>query len=221
MTMKRTFFAILCVVLAACGTKAVAQGNDFNPFEYLSYDYGWDFSNNSKEDLRILRNAIFAKHGKKFKDPKLTEYFSQYTWYEPRYDDGSSRLTAVEQKNVANIQKLEKTAPAEKPNGLTPEEVLRRALPKDDCSPESLSLKLRGKLRQADGSPLLAIGSSVQLLTVYILSIEPVNTQDNQFSVKMKLNVKDGEDVITLNLTTLYYMVKENGNWKVDWSDEQ
>lgn len=62
------------------------------------------------EELRILRNAIYAVHGYKFKSPELQEYFSQFSWYEPLSRDVSSLLNSTEKKNVAFIQAHESSA---------------------------------------------------------------------------------------------------------------
>ncbi len=35
------------------------------------------------EDLRVLRNEIYAKRGRVFKDKKLQEYFAAQAWYQP------------------------------------------------------------------------------------------------------------------------------------------
>ena len=50
---------------------------------YISADElsGW-----SSSDLAILRNEIFARHGRIFSTPSWAEYFSQKTWYVPTYD---------------------------------------------------------------------------------------------------------------------------------------
>lgn len=59
----------------------------------------------SKPQLRIARNEIYARHGRKFKDRKLTQYFSQFAWYKPQF--GEIELTYLEQQNVKLIQRYE------------------------------------------------------------------------------------------------------------------
>ena len=61
----------------------------------------------AKADYRILRNAIYARHGYIFKSADLTEYFSSFSWYEPRYSDVTSKLSSIERANVATLKKLE------------------------------------------------------------------------------------------------------------------
>ncbi|WP_167882216.1 YARHG domain-containing protein [Leptospira meyeri] len=36
------------------------------------------------EELRLIRNAIFAKHGRKFNDKNLQLFFEKYSWYKPK-----------------------------------------------------------------------------------------------------------------------------------------
>ena len=65
-------------------------------------DHGYDNS-----DVRILRNAIFARHGYRFKSQDLQEYFSQFSWYIPRFDDVTSHLSEVERENIKFLKNLE------------------------------------------------------------------------------------------------------------------
>ena len=70
----------------------------------LSYE---DLKGFSKDELRLLRNAIFAKHGYIFKNDDLKNYFGQFTWYAPKYSDINDQLTPVEKKNVDALRILE------------------------------------------------------------------------------------------------------------------
>ena len=77
--------------------------------------FGWlldpidssDLAGLSKDELRILRNAIFAINGYRFKSNDLAEYFSQFDWYTPMYSDVTSRLSQTEKNNIALIKRLE------------------------------------------------------------------------------------------------------------------
>ncbi|MFL6335398.1 MAG: YARHG domain-containing protein [Pyrinomonadaceae bacterium] len=62
------------------------------------------------EDARKLRNEIYARHGKVFKDRWLQSYFKSFDWYKanPQYTDAT--LTAVERQNAAAIAAYEKKA---------------------------------------------------------------------------------------------------------------
>ena len=62
------------------------------------------------EDVRKMRDEIYARHGKVFKDPWTQKYFASFDWYKanPNYSDTS--LTPVETGNLAVIIAYEKKA---------------------------------------------------------------------------------------------------------------
>lgn len=66
-----------------------------------------DISGMSKDELRIMRNWIFARHGYKFKSRDLQEYFGQFDWYEPLYTDVTSQLSSIEKRNIEFIKRHE------------------------------------------------------------------------------------------------------------------
>jgi YARHG domain len=73
-----------------------------------------DVSGLYAEDLRILRNEIFAKHGRVFKDPKLQKYFEAQPWYkaDATFTDDKipTVLSETEFKNVSTLKEAEETA---------------------------------------------------------------------------------------------------------------
>jgi hypothetical protein len=69
-----------------------------------------DLRGKSPEELRLLRNETYARHGRRFNDAKLQQYFDAQSWYVPRYAPNqfpTSLLSPVEQANIAFIQKYE------------------------------------------------------------------------------------------------------------------
>ena len=62
------------------------------------------------EDLRVLRNEIYAKRGRVFKDPNLQKYFAAQPWYQPNPDFKDENLTETESKNLAVIKEVEEYA---------------------------------------------------------------------------------------------------------------
>ena len=62
------------------------------------------------EDAKQMRDEIYARHGKVFKEPWLQKYFSSFDWYkaDPNFTDAA--LTEVEKKNIATIAAYEKKA---------------------------------------------------------------------------------------------------------------
>ena len=69
-----------------------------------------DIADLSKQDLRILRNYFYARLFLKFKSQDLTEFFSQYSWYKPVYDDAKlvePALTDIQKKNIKFLKENE------------------------------------------------------------------------------------------------------------------
>jgi len=62
------------------------------------------------EDVRKMRDEIYARHGKVFKDPWTQKYFASFDWYKanPNYND--AQLSAVEKGNLTVIAAYEKKA---------------------------------------------------------------------------------------------------------------
>src|SRR5882672_2089759 len=62
------------------------------------------------EDVRKMRDEIYARHGKVFKDPWTQKYFASFDWYKanPNYSDTS--LSVVEKGNIVVIAAYEKEA---------------------------------------------------------------------------------------------------------------
>lgn len=64
----------------------------------------------SKAELRVMRNEVFAHHGRVFQSPALHDYFSQKPWYtqNPNYND--NLLTEVDKENIKIIGEYEAQA---------------------------------------------------------------------------------------------------------------
>ena len=78
-------------------------------YEYLreremTYD---DVEGKSAEELRLMRNYIFARRGYIFESEDLKEYFERFSWYVPLYYDVTPRLSDIEKYNVNFIKEWE------------------------------------------------------------------------------------------------------------------
>ena len=62
------------------------------------------------EDVQKMRDEIYARHGKVFKNEWTQKYFASFDWYkpDPKFTDAS--LTAVEKQNLTTIAAYEKRA---------------------------------------------------------------------------------------------------------------
>lgn len=71
-----------------------------------------DLNGLSEWEIRIARDEIFARHGRRFEDHKLQEYFDSCPWYsgtiEPHEFDYTTMLNDVEKDNIETIKQFEK-----------------------------------------------------------------------------------------------------------------
>jgi hypothetical protein len=70
-----------------------------------------DMDGKSYLELDEMKNEIFARHGRKFQDPKIQAYFATQKWYSPLYEPQNfpvSVLTQVQRKNVEILIHREK-----------------------------------------------------------------------------------------------------------------
>jgi YARHG domain len=62
------------------------------------------------EDASQMRQEIYARRGKVFKEPWLQKYFASFDWYKPDPNFTDDALSEVEKKNIATIAAYEKRA---------------------------------------------------------------------------------------------------------------
>ncbi|MEH2165124.1 MAG: YARHG domain-containing protein [Nostoc sp.] len=69
-----------------------------------------DLDGKSGFELDIMRNSIFAIHGRRFDNTELQNYFNNQPWYRPRYSPKTfplKLLSKLEQQNVDYISKYQ------------------------------------------------------------------------------------------------------------------
>jgi len=66
-------------------------------------------SNLSRRDLRLLRNTVYARHGKQFRSQLLQGYFDNMSWYklDPAFTE--NRLTKIDITNIRMVKSVEET----------------------------------------------------------------------------------------------------------------
>ena len=70
----------------------------------------FELSGLSSAELRIARNEIYARHGRKFNDASLQSYFNGKAWYTPLIDPdyfNEDSLSSIERANIKLIQDVE------------------------------------------------------------------------------------------------------------------
>lgn len=91
---------------------------DNNAIDESEYEYEYEYlreremtyadvEGKSAEELRLMRNYIFARRGYIFESEDLKEYFERFSWYVPLYYDVTPRLSDIEKYNVNFIKEYE------------------------------------------------------------------------------------------------------------------
>ena len=82
------------------------RGVYFIKLNYLNYlkDY---YSKKSTDELRIVRNTIFARKGRAFNSEDLQEYFSNQSWYKVNSNYSDSLLTDFDISCINFIKGIE------------------------------------------------------------------------------------------------------------------
>lgn len=62
----------------------------------------------SLNELRLLRNEVYARHGRQFQAPWLSQYFFSQPWYQPDESFKDEELTGADKTNVETIVAYEK-----------------------------------------------------------------------------------------------------------------
>ncbi len=69
-----------------------------------------DLEGKTADELAIMRNSIYARHGYRFKKKKFLDYFGQFDWYQPSTDnqqEAYNHMSGIEQYNVNFIREHE------------------------------------------------------------------------------------------------------------------
>lgn len=66
-----------------------------------------DIEGMTRDELRLMRNEIYARHGYIFSSRDLQEHFLAQPWYSPRSRDVEAELSEIERRNVLFIKKYE------------------------------------------------------------------------------------------------------------------
>lgn len=71
-----------------------------------------DVNGFTKEQIRLARNEIYARHGRKFKDEALNSYFSAKAWYKEnplyKYNNDELNVSEIENKNAHFLLDIER-----------------------------------------------------------------------------------------------------------------
>lgn len=122
-----SIISVVCLSMTLSSIPALAQEpkaveprvdeNGVITYDYpgFLYDYDWLSQRRITQahldgfnalSLDLLRNAVFARHGRRFVNSTLQDYFNRQPWYTPRYDPDqfpARLLTPIERYNVDTI----------------------------------------------------------------------------------------------------------------------
>ncbi len=96
------------VIVAYVPDNAVTRGSITElPFFMTRLVSAQDLRDKNQWDLDVMRNEIYARHGRRFKRKDLQDYFNDPPWYSPQYDPKEfpvSLLTKTQQENAKFIR---------------------------------------------------------------------------------------------------------------------
>ncbi len=89
--------------------EAAREQTLINPDVFKRYLGQADLYKYTKEELRLLRNEIYAIHGAQFQSEDLKQYFGEKSWYQgiPATEFSDQMLSEVERANIALIKEWE------------------------------------------------------------------------------------------------------------------
>lgn len=136
----------------------------------------------SREDFRLAKNEIYARHGRRFNSPELQAYFDEMAWYEgsiaPEQFDPSC-FNAFETANVSFLDRQWQNETGEGKESIVEREA---ALARELLSFET-----------AETEDLIGLDSFAESVTVFYRQQEAQETQqDKQFTVLGSFYTKDG-----------------------------
>ena len=80
----------------------------FNKTVYMNQTEAAFFSGSPLKELRILKNEIYARHGRIFESKDLKDHFSKTNWYHPSKKYSDTMLSKAELEAIADIKGCEK-----------------------------------------------------------------------------------------------------------------
>jgi hypothetical protein len=75
-------------------------------YPFGSYRRVWkeDVLGLSKNELEIMQNEIYARHGLIFNSRKISSYFKAQKWYKPKFENADKFLSEIEKGNLVYIE---------------------------------------------------------------------------------------------------------------------
>ncbi len=85
---------------------AISYADEMEEMDYV--DWVVELKKLSADDIRLMINEIYARHGYIFSDRKMDAYFRSQKWYKPISRNVDGKLTPLEKQNISFLQGTEK-----------------------------------------------------------------------------------------------------------------
>ena len=106
-------FSLLALLIASAFLSCSKEGppltlpSPFNKTAFMKRAEAAFFSDSALKELRILRNEIFARHGRMFESKDLKDHFGRCDWYHPTKKYSDNMLSKPETEMVRRIAACE------------------------------------------------------------------------------------------------------------------
>jgi len=151
----------------------------------------------TKDELQLLRNTIYAKHGMIFQSNDLKTHFQQFKWYNPINNKVEERLSKTDIANIENIQVFENAQPN---HNLTKREIIEKG--------ETFFIHYSGKvLTNNVKNIILNNGNTIEW------------NRKGEDNFKGSYKIENGFLVVFVteqNIGTAKYFLNNNWNWSND-----
>lgn len=85
---------------------ALADGNEAQEYILVGSDSRYiseaELDKLTKEEVKLARNEIYARNGRKFSDAALQNYFNQFDWYKPTIEPSDFKESMLNKYEIAN-----------------------------------------------------------------------------------------------------------------------
>jgi len=92
--------------------RQTVTGSAFNgsiaPYTSTRQIKDWEMQQCTNWVLTLIRNEIYARHGRPFQNQRIRAYFNNQSWYQPNRNFSESWLSAIEKQNAARIAAYQK-----------------------------------------------------------------------------------------------------------------
>ena len=107
-----SLLALICA--GFCANSAQAQEDNLPYVQKYPFERaltGKDLEETTSRERRLIRNAIYARHGRPFADADLSKFFGAQSWYKRdanwKASDETTRLSATEKRNAEFVAQTE------------------------------------------------------------------------------------------------------------------